>query len=208
MYRPKHFDMDDSSALFAMMRENSFAILVTTDGGMLAASHIPLYLDTAGGSTRILGHVARANPQWQAFDGKNEAMAVFHGVHAYVSPSWYVSQKMVPTWNYVAVHAYGKPKIIADAAGARAVLERLIAAYESSATGPWSMAKLPEAYVQNQIKGIVAFEMPIDRLEGKFKLSQNRSAADREGAIKGLEGTGDPVAREVARLMKDYAPAD
>ena len=209
MYRPRHFDMDDSSALFAMMRENSFALLVTTAEGTMTASHIPLYVDTAAdGPARILGHVARANPQWRGFDGRTEAMAVFQGAHAYVSPSWYASQKMVPTWNYVAVHAYGKPKVIADQAGARAVLERLVAAYESPATGPWSMAKLPEDFVQNQIKGIVAFEMPIDRLEGKFKLSQNRSTADRDGAIKGLEGTGDPVAREVARLMKDYAPAD
>jgi len=209
MYRPRQFDMDDSATLFRAMRENSFAILVTAADGALTASHIPLYLDTEGGGpARLLGHVARANGQWQAFDGETEAMAVFPGAHAYVSPSWYVSRKMVPTWNYVAVHAYGKPRVIADAAGARAVLERLVATYESPATGPWSMARLPDDFIDSQIKGIVAFDMPVDRLEGKFKLSQNRSAEDRAGVIVGLEGTGDPTARSVAELMKDYAPAD
>lgn len=209
MYRPRHFDINDNSALFRVMRDNSFALLVSAGGGGLVASHIPLSLNADGeGPRRLFGHVARANDQWRGFDGKTEAMAVFQGVHAYVSPSWYVSETMVPTWNYVAVHAYGRPKVIADAAAVRVHLERLVATYESPATGPWSMDRLPDDYVQRMIKGIVAFEMPIERLEGKFKLSQNRSAADREGAIKGLEGSGDAVAREVARLMREFAPAD
>lgn len=208
MYRPRHFDIDDKSALFRVMRDNGFALLVSADGG-LAASHIPLSLDAEGGGpARLFGHVARANDQWRGFDGKAEAMAVFQGVHAYVSPSWYVSEVMVPTWNYVAVHAYGRPQVIADAAVVRAHLQRLVATYESPATGPWSMDRLPDEFVQRMIKGIVAFEMPIERLEGKFKLSQNRSAADREGAIKGLESGGDVVAREVARLMREFAPTD
>jgi len=209
MYRPRHFDINDSSALFRVMRDNSFALLVSAGTGGLVASHIPLSLDAVGGGRgRLFGHVARANDQWRGFDGKAEAMAVFQGVHAYVSPSWYVSEIMVPTWNYVAVHAYGRPKVIADAAAVRAHLARLVATYESPATGPWSLDRLPDDYVQRMIKGIVAFEMPIERLEGKFKLSQNRSATDRDGAIKGLEGSGDAVAREVARLMREFAPSD
>ena len=208
MYRPQAFNIDDNSALFRVMRDNSFALLVSAGGG-LVASHIPLSLNADGaGPGQLFGHVARANDQWRGFDGKTEAMAVFQGVHAYVSPSWYASETMVPTWNYVAVHAYGRPRVIADAAAVRAHLERLVATYESPATGPWSMDRLPDDYVQRMIKGIVAFEMPIERLEGKFKLSQNRSAADRAGAIKGLEGSGDATAREVARLMREFAPAD
>jgi transcriptional regulator len=209
MYRPRHFDIEDKLALFRVMRDNSFALLVSAGTGSLIASHIPLFLETDGdGPGRLLGHLARQNEQWQGFDGNVEAMAVFQGVHAYVSPSWYVSKVMVPTWNYVAVHAYGRPRVVADAAHTRAHLERLVATYESPATGPWSMDRLPDDYVQRMIKGIVAFEMPIARLEGKFKLSQNRSAADREGAIKGLEGSSDAIAKEVARLMREFAPAD
>jgi transcriptional regulator len=209
MYRPRAFDIDDNATLFRVIRENSFALLVSSGGGSLVASHIPLFLDADGdGPGRLLGHVARANDQWRGFDGKAEAMAVFQGAHAYVSPSWYISELMVPTWNYVAVHAYGRPQVVADAAQTRTHLERLVATYESPATGPWSMARLPDDYVQRMIKGIVAFEMAIERLEGKFKLSQNRSTADREGAIKGLEKSGDAVAGEVARLMRAFAPAD
>jgi len=208
MYRPGHFDIDDKSALFRVMRDNSFALLVSSGRGGVVASHIPLFLDGDGdGAGRLLGHLARPNEQWRDFDGKAEAMAVFQGPHSYVSPSWYVSEMMVPTWNYVAVHAYGRPRVVADATLTRAHLERLVATYESPATGPWSMARLPDNYVARMMKGIVAFEMPIERLEGKFKLSQNRSAADREGAIRGLEASGDAVAAEMARLMREHAPS-
>ncbi len=207
MYRPPAFDIDDKSALFRVMRANSFALLVTAGGGLIA-SHIPLFLDTDGDAPgRLFGHLARANDQWKGFDGAGEAMAVFQGPHAYVSPSWYASEIMVPTWNYVAVHAYGRPRVVDDAARIRGHLENLVGTYESPATGPWSMARLPDDYVARMIKGIVAFEMPIERLEGKFKLSQNRSAADRQGAIEGLENSGDAVAGEVAKLMREYAPA-
>ena len=208
MYRPRLFKMDDPAALHRLMREESFALLVTAPGGVPVASHIPLFLDTVGdGPDRLLGHVAKANPQWREFDGETEAMAMFWGPHAYVSPGWYESRKMVPTWNYVTVHAYGKPRIMPDPADARAVLQRLVATYESEASGPWSMDRLPDSYVEKQLKGIVAFEMPIDRLEGKFKLSQEKSEADRAGAIRGLEGSDDPGAREVARLMAEVSPA-
>ncbi len=206
MYTPRHYDIDDPSVLAGFMRKHAFVLLVTAPDGVPVASHIPLILDTdpgEGGGQRFLGHVAKANPQWRAFDGKTEAMAMFWGPHAYVSPSWYESEIMVPTWNYVTVHAYGKPKLLSDPAAARDVLERLISEYESEATDNWSMDRLPESYIEKMLDGIVAFEMPIDRVEGKFKLSQNRSPADREGAIKGLRATGDPESLEVARLMAE-----
>ena len=206
MYTPRHFDIDDPSVLAGFMRQHAFVLLVTAPDGVPVASHIPLILDEDSGESggqRFLGHVAKANPQWKSFDGKTEAMAMFWGPHAYISPSWYESEKVVPTWNYVTVHAYGKPKLLSDPAAARDVLERLTSEYESEATGPWSMDLLPEDYVERQLKGIVAFEMPIDRVEGKFKLNQKSSPADRQGAIKGLRATGDPESLEVARLMEE-----
>ena len=209
MYRPRHFDIDDAAVLHRFMREKSFVLLVTAPEGVPTASHIPLFLDTDGdGPDRLLGHVAKANTQWRDFDGETEAMAMFWGPHAYVSPHWYESEKMVPTWNYLTVHAYGKPKVLSEPKDARDVLARLIDVYESDTTGNWSMDRLPETYVEKQLNGIVAFEMPVDRLQGTFKLSQNRSAVDREGAIKGLRGTGDPESLEVARLMAEFNPAD
>ena len=211
MYRPRLFDINDPSVLSGFMRQHAFVLLVTAPDGVPVASHIPLILDEDpgdGGGQRFLGHVAKANPQWKSFDGKTEAMAMFWGPHAYISPSWYESEIVVPTWNYVTVHAYGKPKLLSDPAAARGVLERLTSEYESEATGPWSMDVLPEDYVERQLKGIVAFEMPIDRVEGKFKLNQKSSPADRQGAIKGLEGTGDAEAKEVARLMKEFNSDD
>ena len=210
MYRPRHFDIDDVAVLHRFMREQSFVLLVTAPEGVPTASHIPLFLDTdSDGPDRLLGHVAKANTQWRDFDGETEAMAMFWGPHAYVSPNWYESEIMVPTWNYVTVHAYGKPKILAEPRDARDVLARLIDVYESDATGNWSMDRLPETFIEKMLDAIVAFEMPIGRLEGKFKLNQKNSAADREGVIEGLRGTGDPESLEVARLMVEVnSPAD
>ncbi|MCH8237309.1 MAG: FMN-binding negative transcriptional regulator [Proteobacteria bacterium] len=209
MYRPRHYDIDDVQVLHRFMRDQSFALLVTAPEGVPTASHIPLFLDTeSDGPDRLLGHVAKANTQWRDFDGKTEAMAMFWGPHAYISPSWYESEKVVPTWNYVTVHAYGKPRVLAEPKDARDVLARLIDAYESDATGNWSMDRLEKTYAEKMVNGIVAFEMPIGRLEGKFKLNQKNSAADREGAIRGLRQTGDAEAEEVARLMEKFNPAD
>ncbi len=209
MYRPRLFDIDDQETLFRFMRAQSFALLVTATDGAPVASHIPLLLDQdTGDQGRLLGHVAKANGQWRGFDGEAEALVIFWGPHAYISPNWYVSEKMVPTWNYVTVHAYGKPKMISDPAGAADVLGRLTDTYESDATGNWSMDVLPAEFIDSQLKGIVAFEMPIERVEGKFKLSQNRQPEDREGAIKGLRQTGDAEAKEVARLMAEFNHAD
>ncbi len=207
MYRPRHYDIDDVQVLHRFMQDQSFALLVTTEDGAPFASHIPLLLDQdTGDQGRLLGHVAKANPQWQAFDGKTEAMAVFWGPHAYISPNWYETVTMVPTWNYVTVHAYGKPTVIDDPETVRQGQAQLVDTYESEATGNWSMDRLPDDYLGKMLKGIVAFEMPIGRLEGKFKLNQKSSAADREGAIKGLRQTGDAEAEEVARLMAEFNP--
>ena len=205
MYRPRHFDIDDVQVLHRFMRDQSFALLVTTEDGAPFASHIPLLLDRdTGDQGRLLGHVAKANPQWRAFDGKTEAMAVFWGPHAYISPNWYETETMVPTWNYVTVHAYGKPTVIDDPETVRRGQAQLVDTYETDATGNWSMDALPDDYLGKMLGAIVAFEMPIERLQGKFKLSQNRQPKDREGAIEGLRQTGNAEAEEVARLMAEF----
>ena len=205
MYRLRHFDIDDVQVLHRFMRDQSFALLVTTEDGAPFASHIPLLLDRdTGDQGRLLGHVAKANPQWRAFDGKTEAMAVFWGPHAYISPNWYETETMVPTWNYVTVHAYGKPTVIDDPETVRRGQAQLVDTYESDATGNWSMDVLPDDYLGKMLGAIVAFEMPIERLQGNFKLSQNRQPKDREGAIKGLRQTGNAEAEEVARLMAEF----
>ncbi len=208
MYRPRHFDIDDPKVLNDFMREQSFALLVTSLGGVPYASHIPLLLDDGGEHGRLQGHLAKANGQWQGFDGKTEALVVFWGPHAYISPNWYEAKKNVPTWNYVTVHAYGKPVVIDDPEAVRQGQADMIDFFESDATDNWSMDLLPDDYVGSKLKGIVCFEMPIDRLEGKFKLSQNRSAEDVKGAIKGLNATGEAEAIEVARLMAEFNSDD
>lgn len=203
MYTPKHFSVDDVAALHAFMRDNSFAILATAAGGALTASHLPFHLDAGAGPFGLLqAHMARANPQWRQFADGAEALVLFQGAHTYISPSWYQARKAVPTWNYVAVHAYGRPRVIEDHDETLAVIRRLVAQYESPATGPWSIDSLPVEYVDAQLKGIVAFDIPVERLEGKYKLSQNRPAADREGVIAALKQAGGESALGVARLME------
>jgi len=205
MYIPRHFANDDRAALAAVIRDYAFGLLITCDDGRPFATHIPFVFDAqAGPNGTLLAHVARTNPHWRGFDGTREALAVFQGPHAYVSPSWYETENAVPTWNYVAVHAYGRPRAIEGKEQTLKVLRRLVAQHETPATGPWSMDGLPADYLDMMVKGIVAFEMPVDRLEGKFKLSQNKSEADRQGVVRGLRAqTDDPMAAEVARIMSN-----
>ena len=203
MYRPRHYDIDDPATLTTFMREHGFVLLVTTVDGAPFATHLPLLFDLDGGTHgRLLGHVAKANPHWRSFDGKTEALAVFWGPHAYISPNWYTSEKVVPTWNYVTVHAYGKPVVIDDPEKVREGQARLVGVYESDATGNWSMDDMPEDYASKMLNGIVSFEMPIDRLEGKFKLNQNPSAEDRAGVIQGLAGEDGAGAVELAEMIR------
>jgi len=208
MFRPPLFNIDDAKVLKDFMRAQSFALLMTTVDGVPFASHIPLLLEDVGEHGRLTGHLSKGNGQWQAFDGSTEALVVFWGPHAYISPSWYEAELNVPTWNYATVHAYGKPTVTDDPDAIRQGQEDMVDYYESAATDNWSMDQLPEDYVAKKLKGIVSFEMQIDRLEGKFKLSQNRTPADREGAINGLKATGDAEAAEVARLMAEFNPSE
>jgi len=203
MYMPTHFTEDDPAVLHGLMRRFSFALLVTAGDGRPVGTHLPLHLDTTVAPAVLYGHVARANDHWRQFDGETEAMAVFQGPHGYISPNWYVNDGLVPTWNYATIHAYGRPRAIDDAAEATDILRRLVGDNESDATGNWSLDRLTPDAVDKQIKGIVAFAMPIDRIEGKFKMSQNRPTEDARGAAAGLRGSGGTEAEMVATEMED-----
>ena len=197
MYVPKAFREDDVTRLHGFLRAWSFALLVTDVDGVPSATHLPLVLDAAGAEARLIGHVARANPQWRTFDGTREALAVFSGPHAYVSPTWYATGPAVPTWNYGAVHVYGRPRVLEGADATRDAVARLVQQHDPG----WPLGEQPEEFIAGMLRGIVAFEMPIERVEGKLKLSQNRPAADRPGIVRALRAGGD-VERAVADLME------
>lgn len=203
MYVPRDFAETDRVALHAIVRAHGFATLVSLLDGELFATHVPLLLDPARGPHgTLLGHVARANPHWRAFDGATPALAIFAGPHAYVSPRWYGAPDQVPTWNYVVAHAHGAPRVLADDEAVRALLERMSAQYEDGATAPWQAAALPERVGAGLRRALVAFEMPIERLVGKRKLSQNKGPADRAGVVAGLRAAGDPASLAVAATME------
>lgn len=197
MYIPPAFRVDDEPLLFDFIERNGFATLVSMLDGKLFASHVPLLVDRE--RRTLLGHVARANPHWRAFASESETLAIFAGPHAYISPSWYKSQPSVPTWNYAVVHVYGVPRVIDDAAALDAIIDGLVSKYESHRDRPWPN-ELPGDYRQNLLQAIVGFEMSITRMEGKFKLSQNRAEEDRRAVHEHLsQGSADEQA--LAALM-------
>ncbi|MSP66832.1 MAG: FMN-binding negative transcriptional regulator [Alphaproteobacteria bacterium] len=202
MYLPDAFREDDPRALAALIGAHPFATLVTTAGGAPLATHIPvLHEPEPAPLGRLVGHVARANPHAEAIAGGAEALVIFQGPHGYVSPSWYVAEgPAVPTWNYVAVHAYGRLQPSDDPAATRALLERLVATFEAGPSPPWWTA-LPERYLAGMIVGIRAFALPIARLEGKIKLSQNRPLPDRRAVIAALRRAGDAASLALADAM-------
>lgn len=204
MYTPKHFEEARLPVLHNMMRANSFATLVSADAsGVPVATHLPVMLDDSRGEFgTLIAHVARANPQWQAFDGSREALVIFTGAHGYVSPSWYSTDRAVPTWNYLAVHAYGRPKLIEEGAAVLRMLGELVAKYESGREIPWRLDSAPAEYIAAMARAIVAFEIPIDRIEGKVKLSQNRPE-DAGNVIAALMAQGDAGPVALAEAMRE-----
>lgn len=205
MYIPAAFRIDDPAPLHAFMRWHSFATLVTA-GDEPFITLLPLLADSGGGGEHgtLTGHFARPNPHWQLDHARHPSVAMFHGPHAYISPSWYRSgSPAVPTWNYTAVHAWGKLQLLTDPADVAAVLARTVEAYESSLTSPWKNA-LPPEMMEKLIASVVAFRMPIERLEGKFKLGQNRAVADQIGAVEALEASGEPESEALAALARRH----
>jgi transcriptional regulator len=202
LYVPGHFRLDDPERLFAFVQRHAFATLVSTGTAGLHVSHVPLVGERdASGKVRLLGHVARANGQWQALEEASEVLAIFHGPHAYVSPGWYEQHPAVPTWNYAVVHAHGKARLMEEAE-LHELLMTLSAAYESHRPKPWKMSGLPADFVSGLLKAIVGFEIEVERLEGKFKLSQNRPG-EIGRVIDALEGE-EPA---LAALMREHFSA-
>ena len=205
MYMPPAFRDDDCASLHATMRAARLATLVTATADGILATPLPLILDAAEGAHGVLyGHVARANPQWKTAP-LGEAMAIFMGPDAYVTPSWYATKretgKVVPTWNYVAVHAYGPVEFFDDERRLLEVVTRLTGLHEQSRAEPWAVSDAPDAFVKAQLRGIVGLRLQITRLDGKRKLSQNRNAEDRAGVAAGLAESGNAMDRAVATLI-------
>ena len=201
MYIPSAFAVTDLAKLHAFLERHSFATLVTQQAdGRLIASHIPLLLVRDGSEFgRLEGHVARPNEQWR--DIADEALAIFTGPHAYVSPRWYETDGVVPTWNYTAVHAYGPLEIVTEAGELREILRHALATYERGAETPWTLERSGEV-VERLVKGIVGLRMRITRLEGKWKLSQNHPVERQERVIAALEAQGDENSLAIAAMMR------
>jgi transcriptional regulator len=204
MYIPKSFAEDDITKLHALMRDYNFAVLVTAQAnGVSLATHLPFLLASERGPYgTLLCHFARANPHWRGLDETREALVIFQGPHAYVSPSWYEEPLSVPTWNYAIVHAYGRPRIIEDTTALYTMLRELTQQSEARFERPWPFA-LPDDFVQQKMRGIVGIEIEITRLEGKFKLSQNRSVGDQERVAATLLESADDLSVGVAELMQE-----
>lgn len=200
MYTPASFRQADPEALFGLIERHSFATLISEAGGELTASHLPLLVDRAAGdSGYLLGHMARANPQWRELAGQ-DVLAVFSGPHAYVSPTWYGASPMVPTWNYLAVHVYGRFEPIDKDDALLDLLQQTATKYESSLPKPWTFAN-DDPYVEKLLKGIVGFRIEIERIEGKWKLGQNHSAEVRRSAAEQLVKQSDVDSQAIGRLM-------
>jgi len=199
MYQPPHFREDSLDVQHALIRSQSLGLLITAGPGGLQANHIPFLIDPDASERGTLrAHLARANPQLQELAAVNECMIAFQGPQQYISPSLYPTKretgKVVPTWNYITVHAWGRPQVMDDAAWLRQQIDDLTRHKEAARAAPWNVSDAPEAFVDAQVKGIVGLEIPLARIEGKWKVSQNRPAADQAGVAAGLRGAGDEAA--------------
>ncbi len=202
MYVPAPFAEHDPTTLFDLIERHSFGLLVSQRNGEPVASHLPFLVDRRRGpSGALLGHMARANPQWEHADGQT-VLAVFSGPHAYVSPTWYESDRVVPTWNYAAVHVYGSFRAVHDERDTIAMLADMVRMYEASMPAPWAFDAESD-FSRNMAHGVVAFRIEIQRLEGQFKLSQNQSSGRRENVIAALKATNDANATAVAAIMNN-----
>jgi transcriptional regulator len=205
VYIPTAFREDRLDILHAVMRDYSFATMVTSGPAGLIATHLPLLVDpTRGANGTLIGHVARENAHWQLFRDETaaETLAIFQGPHAYISPTWYGTPYAVPTWNYVAVHAYGRPRLIEDETALYQLVAELVRVNEERFGYTWDLSAYRD-YAQKLLKNIVGFEFEIARIEGKRKLSQNRSKADQAGVIAGLTEQADPIGLALAAVMEE-----
>lgn len=205
MYIPALFRETEMATLHDFMRSHSFATVVTAHNGRPFASHLPLFLESGAGSQgALIGHMARANPQWQEMQAGAEVLVTFQGPHAYVSPAWYATKAMaVPTWNYMAVHACGKARMLPQDELVQA-LHQLVDENESAYAQPWQL-EMTQEMREKMLGAIVGFEIVLSRIEGKFKLSQNRPPADRQRVMAQLAGQADADSQRVAAQMSKYS---
>jgi transcriptional regulator len=205
MYVPGPFQELDLDRLEALIRANSFGVLVSVHDGRPIASHVPFLFERGGGSNgTLIGHLARANPQWHSLADGQTVLAIFQGPHAYISPSWYESPG-VPTWNYAVVHLYGKARLVEEEGLVWGIVERLTRLHEAGTADPWSPALSPDVRTR-LLGGIVGFEIAVAEVQGKFKLNQNRSAEDQRRVAERLTQTGSDSALALARLMASNLP--
>lgn len=206
MYIPQHFEEQRPDVLARAIRDIQFALLVTAVDGEYLASHVPMVLKQADGAFTLEAHVARPNRHWTVLGSKPASLAVFQGPQAYVSPSWYETKrqhgKVVPTWNYVVVHAHGALEVVEEQDWLLAHLGDLVAANESRREQPWAIADAPAEFIHGMTRAIVGLRLTVDRLEGKWKMIQNRSEADRLGTLAGLSVSAKPEDRAVAAIMR------
>ena len=213
MYLPAHFDEKRLDVLHAFVTAHPFGLLVTEGADGPVANAVPFILDPggAGGLGTLHAHVARANPVWRDLASANRALVVFQGPQAYVSPGWYPSKaehgKVVPTWNYILVQARGTLRAVDDAAWLRAFVTRLTERHEAPRARPWAVGDAPADFVDTMLRAIVGIEIELTALTGKWKVSQNRSAADRDGTVRGLEDVGDDNARLMAAQVANPGSA-
>lgn len=201
MYSPPYNQNKNPAEVLEFMRANNFAVVVTATGAEARASHLPVLVEERPEGLVIVAHMAKSNPQWEAFF-EDEALVVFHGPHAYVSPRWYVEKERVPTWNYAAVHAYGKVKAFHEADAKRVAVAKLVAHHDPQ----WEPAfnQLSPGYMHGMLESIVAFEIPVDRIETRWKLSQNRGRQEMELITAELQKSPFAAERELAPLMRRH----
>ena len=210
MYRPEQFRIDDVAQMHALMRARPFATVVATGADGLTASHMPTVLRDGGAYGVVEFHLARANPHCEVLAEGNEALMIFQGPEGYITPNWYRSKaehgKVVPTWNYAVVHAYGRPEPIQDTTWLRRHVGELTAQQEVGEAKPWAVTDAPESFIAGMARAIVGIRLPIVRLEGKWKMSQNRAIEDRKGVVAGLSARGENEDAAIADIVRRLMP--
>jgi transcriptional regulator len=209
MYCPKHFEETDLLVLHSLIGAHPLGTWVTPSDTRLLVNHVPFLLDPGRGEHgTLVGHVARANPVWQAAPGTSPAVIVFQGPQSYITPSWYPGKhkhgKAVPTWNYAVVHVHGQALAIHDKNWLRAHVSQLTDTHETGEAMPWQVADAPDSFIDKMLDGIVGIEIPIQSLEGKWKLSQNKAMPDRAGTVAGLTARKEPASQQMAKMVDRF----
>jgi|SRR5580704_15124731 transcriptional regulator len=201
MYIPEHFRLRHDTDALTFMRSNPFAILVSTTADGPYATHLPLFVRTEENKVFLRGHVAKANPHWRYLEQQAQCMTIFHGPHSYISPNNYIARESVPTWNYAAVHVYGNARIFSSSQELHQMLGELMGSFEPAYREQWD--DLSSTFRDNMLRQIVGFEIVATKIEGKFKLSQNRPRQDQVNVIASLEKSDDSAVSGVSRMMKE-----